>query len=145
MFSRDPQRIRRMGNHSMTNATPMFEAADGRFLVTLLHDRHWASLCKTLGRPDLIDDSRFRDEDSRRLRQADIEEIFNPSLSRRPRAAWVSMLEEARVPVAAERTLAEVTDDEALRSTGILYDELVGDELVTLVDSPLRVQIFGRP
>ncbi len=142
MFSLDPVQIRRIGNHSMISCTPMFQASDGRFAVTLIHNRHWLQFCRALERPELIDDPRFRDDESRRIRQQELEAELDPMLCLQARAIWVERLRAVRVPVAPERTLAEVLADEDLRLRGMLYDEeLPASAAVTLVGSPIT---FGR-
>jgi CoA:oxalate CoA-transferase len=122
MFAAEPGLVRRNGNHSMVSCTPVFEAADGRIIVTILHDRHWQTLCTLLGREDVLASPELSNNHARCQRQAEIEKLLNRDFSRMPRAAWIEMLRQKRIPCGPERTYAEVVADEDLRRRRMLYD-----------------------
>ena len=122
MFDAAPDLVRRNGNHSMVSCTPVFETADGRMIVTILHDRHWETLCALLGRRDVQARPELSSNDARCLRQAEIERLLNPDFARMSRAAWTEVLRQKRIPCGPERTYAEVVADEDLRRRGMLYD-----------------------
>jgi crotonobetainyl-CoA:carnitine CoA-transferase CaiB-like acyl-CoA transferase len=138
MYSLAPDQIHRMGNRSSSACTPMLDVADGRVAITIMHDRHWGQLCRALGRPELAADPRFGDEEARRVGQPEIEAIFNPLVAGASRAELVGRLRAARVPAAAERSLAEVLADRELWERGALYTETFDGVEVTQVGSPLR-------
>ena len=122
MFGAEPDLVRRNGNHSMVSCTPVFETADGRMIVTILHDRHWETLCALLGRRDVQARPELASNEARCLRQAEIERLLNPDFGRMPRAAWIDILRQKRIPCGPERTYAEVVADDDLRRRGMLYD-----------------------
>ncbi len=75
--------------------TNWYETQDGRwiFLVLLQADRFWPELCPILGRPDLVDDPRFRDAktrfENRRACVAELDAIF----AERTLAEWQERLQ----------------------------------------------------
>lgn len=133
-----PERMRRMGNLSLTSCTPVFLASDGRVFTTIMDDRHWRRFCTALGRPDLIQDPRFADDDARFAHQAEIEAELNPAFAGGTRDEWVERLRRERVPCAAERMVAEVLADPDLRARGLLYRHSVGDIEMTQVAIPFQ-------
>lgn len=135
-----PERMRRMGNLSLTSCTPVFLASDGRVFTTIIDDRHWRRFCTALGRPELIKDPRFADEEARFVHQAEIEAELNPAFAGGTRDQWVERLRRERVPCAAERTVAEVLADPELRARGILYPHLVGGVEMTHVAIPFHLE-----
>ena len=138
-----PDRMRRMGNLSLTSCTPVFLASDGRVFTTIMDDRHWRRFCTALGRQELIHDPRFADEDARFAHQAEIEAELNPSFAGGTRDEWVERLRRERVPCAAERTVGEVLTDPELRARGMLYRHSVGGVEMTDVAIPFHLKTSG--
>lgn len=138
MYAADPASVFRNGNHSMISCTPMFQAADGRIMVTILHDRHWKIICDLLGRSDLIDDPRFGTNDQRCRNQTAMEEQLNSRFRDHDRARWARDLRAHRIPCGAERDYGEILADAALWDEGTLF-RLPADEGGSVqVASPLR-------
>jgi crotonobetainyl-CoA:carnitine CoA-transferase CaiB-like acyl-CoA transferase len=121
MYDAAPPVVRRNGNHSVVACTPLFEAADGGVLVTVLHDRHWRALCDAVGAAELAFDARFTTNDQRCAGQGTIEAALNPLVRRHPRAHWVMRLRAAKVPSGPVREYAEVVADRELAGRGMLY------------------------
>jgi crotonobetainyl-CoA:carnitine CoA-transferase CaiB-like acyl-CoA transferase len=136
--------VRRNGNHSVVACTPLFEAADGRLLVTVLHQRHWQALCEVAGARELADDADFVSNAQRCAAQSRIESLLNPLMRRRTRAEWVSLLRAARLPCGPERDYAEVTEDGDLHVRGMLYRLPQGDGESLQVAMPLQFSTTQR-
>ena len=76
----------------------IYETADGYMTVAALTDRQWAGLARVVGRPEWIDDERFR---TPALRQKNIDErleVTQAALMARPAAEWLDLLTAAGVP-----------------------------------------------
>ncbi|MEQ1806164.1 MAG: CoA transferase, partial [Burkholderiaceae bacterium] len=78
MYDAAPAVVRRNGNHSVVACTPIFDTADGRLIVTVLHQRHWQALCTATGAGALADDPAFATNAQRCDAQGRIEELLNP-------------------------------------------------------------------
>jgi CoA:oxalate CoA-transferase len=144
MYAAAPDVVRRNGNHSVVACTPLFEAADGRLLVTVLHQRHWQALCDVAGAPQLADDPDFASNARRCAGQSRIETLLNPLMRRRTRAEWVSLLRAAKLPCGPERDYAEVTEDADLHARGMLYRLPQGDGESLQVGMPLQFTTMQR-
>lgn len=121
MHAASPETVRRNGNHSVVSCTPMFEAADGRLMATVLHERHWRALCRVAGVPALGESPEFDTNEKRCAAQSDIEARLNPLMRSKTRAEWVEMLRAEKLPCAPERTYAEIETDCELLDRGMLF------------------------
>lgn len=121
LYGADPAFARRNGNHSTVSCTPMFEAADGRILTTVLTLKHWHALCRATGMQCLAGDGRFASNEQRCDAQAEIERLFAAPMRTKTRAQWTAILRDAGVPCGPERDYGEVTADPDLLASGRLY------------------------
>jgi crotonobetainyl-CoA:carnitine CoA-transferase CaiB-like acyl-CoA transferase len=73
-----------------------YRCADGQWLCLgmLQPDRYWADLCKTLGRPELENDERFKDIKSRGKNAPELIKVLDEIFATRPRAEWMKVLKE---------------------------------------------------
>jgi crotonobetainyl-CoA:carnitine CoA-transferase CaiB-like acyl-CoA transferase len=137
MHDAAPKLVKRNGNHSLVSCTPVFQASDGRIILTLLHGRHWRSLCEVVGAIDLIDAAGFEDDEARCAMQSEIERRLDPLFRTRTRTEWISALREARVPCGPERDYDEVAADAELKRRGMLYRLPAGGADILQVRMPI--------
>ena len=93
-----------------------YRAADDRwfFFTGLEASRHIGSVCRALGRPDLIDDPRFADASSIRRHRSEIIAIIDAIVAERPLAEWAERFDTEGVWWAVAQTPAEVVVDPQL-------------------------------
>lgn len=112
------------GNSSLTlqPTTDLFHAADGALTVAALTEPQVRAFCSVVGRPDLLDDDRFRTiADQIRHRDAMRAELA-PALRRRPRAEWLRALTEAGVPAGAVVSIPEAVNEPHVAQRRVLAD-----------------------
>src|SRR4029077_11304847 len=76
----------------------IYETADGYMTVAALTDRQWAALARVAGRPEWLEDERFK---TSALRKKTIEarlQLPQEALLERPAAEWLERLTAAGVP-----------------------------------------------
>lgn len=134
---------RRNGNHSNVSCTPMFNAADGRILTTVLTTKHWQALCRAAGVP-LEDDPRFATNEQRCDAQSAIEDLFDAAMRKKTRAEWTQLLRAAGVPCGPERDYAEVVQDKALFDRGMLFRLPQGEGTSLQVRMPVEFETTQR-
>ena len=61
-------------------------------------EKFWRNLCDAIGRPDLKDDPRTRDNAARLEHRAFVEKVLTEAFALRTRAEWVAMTEEYDLP-----------------------------------------------
>jgi formyl-CoA transferase len=86
--------------------------ADGGAITMHLSSsqKFWGNLARVIGRPELVDDPRFRTYDDRRVpaHYEEIVRIMEEAFLRKPRAEWERLLGQADVPFAPVLTMHEV-------------------------------------
>ena len=144
MHDAAPDQVHRNGNHSLVSCTPMFQAADGRLIVTLLHERHWRALCEVAGAAELANAPEYASDEARCAGQAAIERQLNPLFMKRTRAQWTQALRAARIPCGPERDYAEVAADDDLIRRGMLYRVPIGAKDLLQVRMPIDFETTAR-
>ncbi len=96
---------------------------DGWICVTSNTDAQAFALLRALGRPDLIEDPRFRTVASRFAHARDWFGLRADALRTRPTAYWLEVLQAADVPAMICHTLATLPGDEHLTAVGLLLRE----------------------
>ncbi|HMN66864.1 MAG TPA: CoA transferase, partial [Burkholderiaceae bacterium] len=117
-----------------------FRAADQWIVVAVGNDDQYRRFCDLGGRADLYADERFaRNRDRVRNRET-LVPLIAALIAQRPAAWWLEGLERAGVPCGPINDLAQVFDNEQVRSRGLRVDiERADAGPVPLVGSPLKM------
>jgi len=75
-----------------------YPTADGWISMSAINEGQWARLAAAIGRPDLVDDQRFKVRDARRAHHLLLNEIIIEETKKQPTAAWLPRLESADIP-----------------------------------------------
>ena len=126
----------RQGNTGYYTApSDAYRTRDGWINVPTIGDsmfRRWARL---VGREELLDDPRMKDDITRSAHAEVINQIMAQWCSGRTRAEAVRELVQARIPCGPVNTLDEVLVDEQVRARGLLEETTFGGQSVR-VSSP---------
>ncbi len=94
-------------------------AGEDRWLtIAVRNDAEFASLCMTMGRPELARDPRFADVLSRKRNEDELEAIVSEWTKERPADEAASLLTEAGVPAMPVVTIPDLHSDAHLRARG---------------------------
>jgi crotonobetainyl-CoA:carnitine CoA-transferase CaiB-like acyl-CoA transferase len=102
----------------------IYETANGYMTVAALTDRQWIGLAEALGRPEWLEDPRFKTP-ALRQRQQNIDarlELTQEALRSRPAAEWLDRLTAAGVPCAPVLTRNEVIRHSQVADLGIVVE-----------------------
>lgn len=100
----------------------VYPASDGYVAIISVNESHWAALTRAMGRPELLDDPRFKSVLDR-LEHIDLtDQIVGEWSSGLTRSEVVETCRQHKVPCAAVRDLLEVTQDRHLHARGMLRD-----------------------
>ena len=99
-----------------------FICGDGKPIAIHLSspDKFWYNFARATGHPELIEDERFKAHDDRRRNHQLIVDVIKPEFSKRSRAEWMQVLEQADVPFAPIYTLDEVVEDPQAKHLGVV-------------------------
>ena len=118
-----------------------FVGSDGRpFAVHLsTPQKFWEGLCRTAGRPELIDDERYATKGGRIRRYDELHRLFGDVFRTAPREHWLRLLTDHDVPAAPINTVAEAVGHPQVRAIGLVDETAVEEGRRGLVRSPIAV------
>jgi crotonobetainyl-CoA:carnitine CoA-transferase CaiB-like acyl-CoA transferase len=111
-------------------------------ILAVGNDGQFAKFCAVAGRPDLAIDARFAKNADRVRHRETLVPLLEQIMLSRPKAQWLSALEEAKVPCGAINNLAEVFADPQVLERDMVTSwqhPLAGQ--VDLVSSPIKLSL----
>ncbi|HET7340620.1 MAG TPA: CoA transferase [Methylomirabilota bacterium] len=125
---------KQIGNGSVSRkpTASRFRCKDGFIVLAVLTERQFASLMKTLGRPDALNDPRFKDWAARTENIGALREVIEGALAGDDPKTWEARLTAADVPCASIWTIDEI----------VKHPQLAHRDVLQTVDSrygPLRL------
>jgi CoA:oxalate CoA-transferase len=124
-----------------------FTCGDGiDVVVTANTERMWSGLCAALGRPDLVNDERFRTNDLRYANRQVLWPILEACFHAKPSAAWVKALLAAEVPAAVVNTLdLSLSDPQVLHRNMVLAMTGPNGEQLRVAGNPIKFTGESEP
>jgi crotonobetainyl-CoA:carnitine CoA-transferase CaiB-like acyl-CoA transferase len=109
------------------------------YLSALVHtDRHFQKFCRIIGRPELVNDERFRNISARTKNVDAYYQILEGEFAKRPAEEWVALLEEAEIPVQKITGMDELFDDPHLADVGLFQTlDQPGDGAIRVPRNPV--------
>jgi len=129
-----------VGNHSFYNYTDAFEAKDGWIMISAIGEDIWRRFVEVIEREDLLDDSRFKDDNSRYQNRHIIQPIVSKWVADHMVAEVLQLLENARVPCGRVNTARELVNDPQVKAREMLVNiEYPGIGVVPLPGIPVKL------
>jgi crotonobetainyl-CoA:carnitine CoA-transferase CaiB-like acyl-CoA transferase len=124
-----------------------FEARDGvEIAITANTEKMWQDMCRVLGEPQLIDDSRFLTVSDRNAHRAVLIEILEAAFKKKDAREWVKLLRDVGVPVGPINTVDKALAEPQVLHRGMVL-ELAGDgadERVRVAGDPIKIRRARR-
>ena len=113
---------KQIGNGSVSRkpTAHRFRAGSGYIVLAVLTDKQFASLMRTIGRADALDDPRFRDWRARTDNDKALREVIETALASDEPKGWEARLTAADVPCSVVWTSDEITRHPQLDSRDVL-------------------------
>jgi crotonobetainyl-CoA:carnitine CoA-transferase CaiB-like acyl-CoA transferase len=121
-----PQRQIGNGSVSRKPTANRFRARDGYLVLAVLTEKQFASLMRTIGRPDALDDPRFKDWASRTEHVGALREVIEGALASDDPTTWEARLTAADVPCASIWSIDQI----------VRHPQLEHRDVLQTVDSP---------
>jgi crotonobetainyl-CoA:carnitine CoA-transferase CaiB-like acyl-CoA transferase len=117
-----------------------FRTRDGWIVVACPKEKFWESLCRAIGRPELLDDADYGDFVARDRNRERLLAILSETFARSETVEWLSVLGQAGVPCAPVNDVADALEDVQTRARQAVV-EIDHPHLgrVRQVASPLRL------
>jgi crotonobetainyl-CoA:carnitine CoA-transferase CaiB-like acyl-CoA transferase len=114
-----PEKVGNRGfNGSPTSDT--FPTKDQPITLGANTQKQWESMCKVIGREDLVTDLRFPNPQSRVKNEVALRTELEPSMRKRSASEWEKSLNDVGVPAGAVRTIPEIVAEEHLKTRGVI-------------------------
>lgn len=108
-----------MGDQNATAApSGTFEAADGPLNIAANRQEQFETLCRLVGRPELVADPRFAEREARKAHRDELNDLLNDALRERPAQEWEQRLAAAGVPAARILTVPQAVAVDQLDERG---------------------------
>ncbi|MBI3976596.1 MAG: CoA transferase, partial [Chloroflexi bacterium] len=142
------RRRRLLHEHQPDEAEPDAEpeASDGQIIIAAGNDRLWQRLCRTIGLPELAEDPRFADNESRNTNQPELERLLSGALKPRTTDEWLAVLEAADIPCTPINTLDRVMADPQVAARGMVGEAehpVAGP--IRFISNPIRTSEMPAP
>jgi crotonobetainyl-CoA:carnitine CoA-transferase CaiB-like acyl-CoA transferase len=115
-----PQRQIGNGSVSRKPTASRFRCGDGYIVLAVLTEKQFASLMRTLGRADALEDPRFKDWRSRSDNEAALREVIETALAKDDPKSWEARLTAADVPCATVWKIEDITRHPQLESRDVV-------------------------
>lgn len=89
---------------------------DGYMNLGGANQPNWERFCQAIGRPELLTDARFRDNTARMQNKKALESEIEKTLTTRPTAHWIKLMDEAGIPAGPIYDIEQVWADEQVRA-----------------------------
>ncbi|MBP2229957.1 crotonobetainyl-CoA:carnitine CoA-transferase CaiB-like acyl-CoA transferase [Azospirillum agricola] len=133
------------GRDSVIAVYQVFDTADRPMTVGLGNDGIWRRFCTALGQPDWAAEPRYGSNAHRREARPEIVAGIQERLRARPRAEWLALLAEAKVPAGPINRLDEVAADPDLLERGLFYALPHGADGGSCPQVNLGIHVDGAP
>lgn len=137
---------RRGTSHAHIVPWQAFSTSDGYVVVAARDEKFWRNLCDAIGRPDLKDDPRTRDNASRVANRDFVVQTLEAIFPTRTKAEWLQTLDEYDIPNAPVNDIEEVFADPQVNARGMIrsYDHPTLGE-VRYPPSPMKFGSWEFP
>jgi crotonobetainyl-CoA:carnitine CoA-transferase CaiB-like acyl-CoA transferase len=109
------------GRESVIAVYQPFDTADEPITLGLGNDNLWRRFWTAVGRPERADDPTTATNKARRARRGEIVAEIQALLKSRPRADWLKLLGDARIPCGPINRLDQTSADAELIARGLFY------------------------
>jgi len=132
---RDPKKL---GSAHPRNAPyQAFKASDGHFVIAAGNNKLWEAVTQVVGRPDLLDDPRFKTTLLRAEHQVALKDLLEVEFAKQGVDHWLSAFEKAGVPQGRINTYSQILSDPQVQHMGWVEE--------MELPSGVKTKTFGMP
>jgi crotonobetainyl-CoA:carnitine CoA-transferase CaiB-like acyl-CoA transferase len=118
----------------------VYQTSDQHWFLIVVQNKDWPALATAIGRPELVSDPRFQDEETRGSNASALTEILDAVFTSKPLQHWREALDHARITYGIVRHPSEAMSDAQLLENDIIVPlEGAGEQLTHTVSSPMKV------
>ena len=99
-----------------------FHTTDGFINIAVGNDAIWKRFCELVGRPELVEDSRFSTNGARNDNWQELEPILQEIMSKDSTEGWIDRLRKAAVPCGPINNIEQVVNDPQVRHRQMIVE-----------------------
>lgn len=128
------------GMHPTITPFQALRTKDSWIVTAIGNDTLWKRFCGLLGREDLIDDPRFRNNPIRCENKEELSDILSGEMKKKTTREWIAIFEEANLPYSPINSMKEICEDPIIAHRGMLaeVDQPVAGKM-RIANSPIRL------
>ena len=130
--------------HRVSAPYQALRTSDGYINIGAATQSTWEQFCRATGLESLIEDERFRMPGDRKAREKELAALLEVTLSTRPTAYWLELLEQAGVVAGPIYDMQQVYDDPQVNARDMVVN-LEDDELGVLRHIGVPVKLSETP
>jgi CoA:oxalate CoA-transferase len=131
-----------LGNrHPSIAPFEVHQTADRPLVIAAGNDTLFGKLCRALGRPDLVEDPRFRTNPDRMRHVDALKETLEGVLRQAPASHWLGVLERAGVPCSLVNTVADAVEHPQVQARNMV----VTAGGLRMAGNPVKLSEFPDP
>ena len=123
-----------------------FATRDGHVIIAAGNDALFEELCRSIGRPELARDARFRSNEDRTQNVEALKTLLEEALAARGAGEWLALLEQAGIPCGPLNDVAAVVADPQVlaRNMVVTVEDAVAGPLL-LAGNPVKLSGVADP
>ncbi|RLB29088.1 MAG: CoA transferase [Deltaproteobacteria bacterium] len=110
------------GRHPIHTPFQIFPTKTDSMIVVAHRRKYWEKLCRIVGREDLTDDPRFKEEETRTKNQPILEDILNEIFRTKTRDEWFKIFEENGMIYGPVNNIEQVVHDPHFNERNMFLD-----------------------
>jgi crotonobetainyl-CoA:carnitine CoA-transferase CaiB-like acyl-CoA transferase len=124
-------------DHPLMFPQGTFPTADEPITLASGSEAMWRRLCQVIGRADLADDARFRDNALRMRNRVELRALIERELARRPAREWLDEINAAGIPATPIYAMDRALENDFVRALEIVTS--IGHSTIG------ELKLLGRP
>ena len=102
--------------HRLSAPYQALKTSDGYINIGAPNQSNWERFCKTIGRDDLLEDTKYQDNASRLINRLQLVDDLEKTLSKKSSKEWLKELENDGVPAGPIFDISEVWSNDQIKS-----------------------------
>ncbi|NTY41592.1 CaiB/BaiF CoA transferase family protein [Burkholderia diffusa] len=136
---------KRVGNrHPLSAPFGAFAARNGNFILAVLNNKLFGTLAELIERPDLIEDPRYRSDESRSRNEDDLRNAIEEWSRRHDVSVVLDMLSCAGIPCAPIADVPSAVDSEQAENRALFRRGAMGGVNLKLPEQPVHFSSMAR-
>jgi formyl-CoA transferase len=133
-------------DHPTSVPTGVFATSDGYINIAASGGRTWAQCCKAIGKPEMVDDKRFKTPALRSENRAALSTEIGDVIKTNTRAYWIDRMTEFGVPSGPINAINETFAEPQVQHLGIAKPVTHGDiGTFDIVGQPINMTSAPQP